>query len=300
MMTDVKVAATLIDDQRSPIASPLVRVSVRDAMRPGVVMCLPGDHLRRIAALMVGHRIHAVMLAPGDRPTPLILNDLEFVRAALRRPRASAADVAREPVDTVCVDATLDEAVAMMAERYVTHVLATDPGTDAPVGVVSSFDVAATFGREAPRPARVRWPAAVRRPLITDPLLQTRVGDVMHPGLATCAADAPLATVARTMADRRIHCVAIAGIAPSSRHLTFGLITGMDLVRALHRGAHAEPAAMIAASAPVAVGADETLARAAELMVEHDTSHVVVAGNSGMPVGMVSSFDIAQVLTTGG
>jgi CBS domain-containing protein len=70
----------------------------------------------------------------------------------------------------------------------------------------------------------------------------------------------------------------------------------MDVVVALHRGALAEPVASIAATSPIAVDENESLERVAALMVEHDTSHVVVVGGSGLPTGMVSTLDVASIL----
>ena len=35
----------------------------------------------------------------------------------------------------------------------------------------------------------------------------------MHPGVVACAPDTPLVELAGTMADLRMHCVAVAGVA---------------------------------------------------------------------------------------
>lgn len=286
--------------QRPPTASPLSGVTVLDAMHPGVVTCLPDDGLATLAAIMVTHGIHAVALASLDRVAPLIVTDLELVRAALERADARAAEIAREPVASLPADAPLDQAVTMMAERYVAHLLATEPGSGAPVGIVSSFDVAAVLGGHEPRVARMLRPAPARPLVSARTLSQVRVGDAMHPGIATCPADALLSTVARSMAEHRVHCVAAAGIERPGQHLTWGLITDMDLVLALHRGALAQPAATIAATEPIAVDEDESLDRVAALMVEHGTSHIVVVGSSGLPSGIVSTHDVMGVLAANG
>jgi CBS domain-containing protein len=118
----------------------------------------------------------------------------------------------------------------------------------------------------------------------------------MYPGIATCSADALLATVARCMAEHRVHCVAVAGIERPGQRLTWGLVSDMDVVLALHRGALSEPAANIATMEPIAVEEESSLDRAAAVMVEHDTSHVVVVGRSGLPSGMVSTLDVARIL----
>jgi CBS domain-containing protein len=265
-------------------------------MHPGVVTCTPDDGLARVASIMLGHGIHAVVLSSGEKPAPLIVTDLELVRAALARPGTLAGDIAREPVASLPADAPLDQAVSMMAERYVGHLLATGPGSGAAAGIVSSFDVAAVLGGEDPRYARIARPGPARPSLSAGTLAETRVGAAMHPGVATCPPDAPLQAVARSMAEHRVHCVAIAGIEQPGQRLTWGLIGDMDLVLAAHRGALGEPAAKIAARDPIAVGEEETLERAAALMVEHDTSHVVVVGGSGLPSGMLSTREVARVV----
>jgi len=276
--------------------SPLTGVSVLDAMCPGVVTCLPDDRLPKLAAIMATHGIHAVVLAPLERRARLIVTDLDLVRAALERADARASDIAREPVMTLSADASLDDAVAIMSERGISHLLVTEPASGAPAGIVSSFDVAAVLGGQQPRLARMIRPGPARPSPSALTLSQARVGDVMHPGVATCLADASLPTVARSMAEHRVHCVAVAGIRRPGSNLTWGLVGDMDLVMAVHRGELSQPVATLAATSPIAVEESESLDRAATLMVEHDTAHAVVTGPSGLPSGMISTLDVASIL----
>jgi CBS domain-containing protein len=301
-------------------SSPLADVSVLDAMHPGVVVCLPDDPLARIAAIMVEHVIHAVLLPWAGRRRLLIVTDLDLVRAALAGADARAGEIAREPVESVPADAPLTKAVSTMAERYVTHLLVSQPGSPAPAGIISSLDVVAVLGARGPRgapalplapalppvtvvpaaPSSSRPAAPSSRPAAgASELGSVRVGDVMRLGITTSPADVPLGAVARTMAEHRVHCVAVAGIGRPGLRLTWGLIEALDLVRAAHRGALSAPAANIATTEPVAVTADESLSQVATLMVEHDTSHVVVVGHSGLPTGIISTFDVARVLAAG-
>jgi hypothetical protein len=93
--------------------------------------------------------------------------------------------------------------------------------------------------------------------------------------------------------------VAVGGVDNSGgggEHLIWGLIEDLDLVVALHRGSLAAPAGASAESAPVALREDASLERAAALMVDHDTTHVVAVGESGLPTGMVSTLDVAWIL----
>jgi CBS domain-containing protein len=263
-------------------------------MRPGVVTCSPDDGLATLAEILVTHGIHAAFLAPLGRANPVIVTDRDLMRAALERPAdAPLSAIAREAAATISSDATLEAAGTMMAERYVRHLLVIDVLSRAPAGVISSFDVIAEVGGlHPPGGARALAPRSPRHRSLVD----TTVGDVMHLGIATCDADASLPVVARTMVGQRIHCVAIAGIEDAGHHLMWGLIDDLDLVVAQHRGALAEPAASIAVTSPMAVGEADSLARAAWLMAEHNTSHIVVVGSSRLPIGIVSTLDIASVL----
>jgi CBS domain-containing protein len=278
-------------------------MGVQDVMRPGVVTCRPEDRVSRLAATMAAGGVHALVVGPLEDRAPLIVTDRTLVRAALEQPAdARAADVAHEPVATVPSDAAFDDAVALMAEHYVAHLLVTDPESGIPAGVVSSFDAAAVLGGYDPRIARMLRPGPARPSPSALTLAGAVVGDVMYPAVVTCPPGASLATVARTMAEHRIHCVAVAGLdhGPGrGDHLTWGLIEDMDLVLAMHRRAFAEPAAAIASSSPVAVAEDDVMELAARLMVEHDVAHVVVVGASGLPCGMVSTHDVARIVGAG-
>jgi CBS domain-containing protein len=189
-----------------------------------------------------------------------------------------------------------------MAVGYATHVLV-EPSSGAPAGIVSSLDIAAAVGGVPFGLARMPLSALVMPPPGARSLQEACVGDVMHPGVITSPPDASLATVARIMAERGVHCVAIAGVDRSEGrdpHLTWGLISDIDLIRAVHGGSPATApgltAGTIAATAPIALHEDDFLDRAAALMVKHDTSHLVAVNRTGLPSGMVSTFDVARVM----
>jgi len=288
--------------QGPPAASRLDELVVREAMYPGVISCPRGATLPSLAAIMVRHGIHAAVVSALERGTPLVVTGFELVRAAVERPDARAGDLAREPIAMLPADAALAEAVEIMAVRYVTHLLATDPASGAPEGVLSSLDVAAVAGGSEPRLARVQRPAPARPSPSVSSLSQETVGDAMHPGVVTCAPDARLSTVARIMADHRVHCVAVAGVdgaGVQGHRLTWGLIADIDLMLAIHGHTLGAAAATIAATSPLAVQEDESLDRAATLMVQNDTSHLVVVDDDGLPSGIVSTLDIASVIAAG-
>ena len=121
-------------------------------------------------------------------------------------------------------------------------------------------------------------------------LARSTVRDAMQLGLFECEPDTDLRAVARIMATRTIHCVVVAGE-------RWGIVSDLDLMRALGPGTEQARAGDIAATDVVAVKPNDTLEHAAQLMAEHDTAHlVVVSPNSGLPVGMLSTLDIARAV----
>jgi CBS domain-containing protein len=120
----------------------------------------------------------------------------------------------------------------------------------------------------------------------------------MRPGVISCGPEADLITVARLMAANRVHCVVVSGVSAlpdGGEHLTWGLISAHDLAEAALPGDNGIQAGALAASEIVTVDAADSLERAAQLMVEHGLSHVLVV-DRGRPVGVVSTLDVAAWL----
>jgi CBS domain-containing protein len=115
----------------------------------------------------------------------------------------------------------------------------------------------------------------------------------MHHGVLTCAQETPLTDVAELMADHRVHCVVVSG---DDAEALWGIVSDLDLVAAaLVRDLDEQTAGGSAASPVLVVGPDETVERAAQLMTEHATAHLVVV-DASQPVGVVSTLDVAAAL----
>lgn len=119
------------------------------------------------------------------------------------------------------------------------------------------------------------------------------VGGVMHSGVVTCRPDASLRTVARLLAEHRIHAVVVTGqeeTAPSA------VVTDRDVVVAYSRGQLDRLTARDAASEPtITVRPDHDLRDASETMARHGVTHIVVtARGDATPIGILSSLDIAK------
>lgn len=122
------------------------------------------------------------------------------------------------------------------------------------------------------------------------------VSEVMHPGFVSCALEVPLTTVARLMAQHRVHCIVGFGDVTEDDTSVWSVISDRDVVAALTAGGPLTAGA-IAATEVVTVAPDDTLRRASQLMRDHDVSHVLVVDRgSDRPVGILSTLDIAAFL----
>jgi CBS domain-containing protein len=139
MFTSVPVLAAA--DLTAPIAG---RYST------GVVE-LPDDAtLADVARAMLDHQTHAVLVRGGDGAAI----GWATARGMLHnRPgdwsRATAGEAAIETVAAVPADGTLADAVDALLASGASHVLVTDPGRTAAVGVLSDRDVAACLAAGA-------------------------------------------------------------------------------------------------------------------------------------------------------
>jgi CBS domain-containing protein len=132
----------------------------------------------------------------------------------------------------------------------------------------------------------------------TSPLAGATVRTAMQLGLFHCPPDADLRALARVMTERSIHCVVVGGVhrGPGGERLTYGIASDLDLMRGLQEPAGARIASDVATTELITVLPGETLETAARLMTEHDTAHlIVVSPQTGLPVGIVSTLDIARI-----
>jgi CBS domain-containing protein len=134
--------------------------------------------------------------------------------------------------------------------------------------------------------------------LIPAPLFEhALVADAMRPEVITCPADAPLRWVAGVIAAERVHCVVVEPRGDRSERATWRIISDLDLVGAAGSDLDAGTAGGVAASEFLTVTPDEKLERAAQMMAEHEATHlVVVDATSRRPIGVLSTLDVANVL----
>lgn len=126
------------------------------------------------------------------------------------------------------------------------------------------------------------------------------VGAVMHRGVINTPPQTTLQEVASEMAGHGVHCLVVEGLARGAdrqEQLVWGILSDLDLMRAVANGRLDASAGEYAATEIVTVDPADTIEHAAQLMAEHDCTHlVVISGESALPVGVISSLDIAAAL----
>lgn len=114
----------------------------------------------------------------------------------------------------------------------------------------------------------------------------------MHTGVLTTDPTTPLRVVARLMSQQRVHAVAVAD--PEHARRPFGIVSALDVVAAAAAGVD-ETAGEAASTEVVTVGANDSLDHAAQVMLEHRLTHLIVVDPaSGHPCGVLSALDIAS------
>src|SRR5215207_2480780 len=133
----------------------------------------------------------------------------------------------------------------------------------------------------------------IRHSFAAPPFEKATVLDAMRMGVVSCPPDTPLREVARVMATYRIHCVVVAEVAEGA---PLGVIADID-VAAAAAGSPDAQAGTLARTEAITVHPDDSLQHAAQLMAEHEVTHlVVVQPHSRHPVGVLSALDVAGAL----
>ena len=131
-------------------------MTIAEAMHPGVLTCPPETPLRDVARMMAHFRIHAVVVlieeSEADEGVGVwgVVSDSDLIGAAAVDDidGRSAGGTARTPVVIVYPHEPLQRAAELMKEEDVTHVVVVSPGSERPVGVVSTLDVARAISAE--------------------------------------------------------------------------------------------------------------------------------------------------------
>ena len=128
-------------------------LTVADAMHRGVVSCNIDTPLSKVAQMMVGHRIHCVVVNSGEEQgmhfwSAVSDRDLTAAFAHREIEGVGAGEIAATPAVTVGMREPLVRAAQLLTEHGVTHLVVLDSAGTLPVGVLSTLDVARVIAEE--------------------------------------------------------------------------------------------------------------------------------------------------------
>ncbi len=121
---------------------------VHDVMRIGIVTCEPDTSLRDACRIMVSYQIHSLLVGnPASAGSPWgIVTDMDIAAAATSdSSKVTAADLASRLLITVPANETLSAAAHAMVDHKCSHLLAVQPETGRPVGVISALGIASVL-----------------------------------------------------------------------------------------------------------------------------------------------------------
>ena len=116
-------------------------------MRVGVVTCRPETKLGDVARMMVGYDIHSVVVSDveGEGGMWGIVTSLDLARRPEELGWLTAGEVATTDLLTIDSSESLGRAAELMAEHGVTHLIAVQPDTGQPAGMISARGIAAAL-----------------------------------------------------------------------------------------------------------------------------------------------------------
>jgi CBS domain-containing protein len=117
-------------------------------MHPGILACEPDASLAAVAQMMATHHVHClavVGISHEDPPCGVwsVISDLDLVRAGILDGEVpTARAIAQQPVVTVEPSMPLRDAGELMLAHGVSHLVVIEPGTQRPIGILSTADIA--------------------------------------------------------------------------------------------------------------------------------------------------------------
>ena len=116
---------------------------VADAMRTGVISCPPDTSMDEVARIMVTSHVHAVVITglAGGGPWGIV-TDRDLLSVASEASERLSGTCAAEAPMMVKPSEQLADAVELMNDQGLTHLVVGDPGSEHPIGLLSTLDVA--------------------------------------------------------------------------------------------------------------------------------------------------------------
>jgi len=250
---------------------------VAELMSSPVITCAGDATLGEVAALLLEHRIHGVVVPDETGEAVGVVSDSDLLAGewlaadddSLMTMRAlTARDLMTSPPVTIDAEAdAADAAARLRAERLARLFVTARAGV---VGVVATSDLV----RLLVRPITAR----------------ATVADVMTRGIVICRGDTTAAQAARAMTDRRSRELVVC----SAEGRALGVVTGSDLLPLIAADKTDVPVTELMHE-PLSIARGETLREAADQMLEHAVHRLLVvdpAAPDQIPLGTITTTDV--------
>ncbi len=253
--------------------------SVRDLMHPGLITCRKDTTLGQVAAMLIQHHVHALIVEDRDRRPLGVVTDFDLLAGewlsiddeSLSAMRGmTAGELMTTPVDSIEADETIEAAAKRMRDGDVHRLMATERGK--PVGIISISDIVASIAGHST-------------------VLRGSVSDVMSKPILTCREEVRASDIARTMTE--MHSRSVLVVDASGRPT--GVVTKLDLLACCVAAEGESPTAAEIMHPPVTIHPSASLREAADTMIAHHYHRLVVVDPEhpeAFPVGIISSYDI--------
>ncbi len=122
-------------------------------------------------------------------------------------------------------------------------------------------------------------------------MAERRVRDIYHKGVIFCKPDTPLQEVVRVMADTDIHAIIVAegeGTQP------LGVVSHTDAIAHYGEDLSRIKASDVMTQGVITISEDAPVREAAEKMLQSHIHRLLVVGEDGTPLGILSTTDIIR------
>jgi len=258
---------------------------VRDLMRKNLLTCPMTTTLGQAAALLIRHRIHALIVTDELTHPAGLLSEVDLLAGEWLASNAeglkvmktmTAGQMMSKPLATIEAEAPAAEAAARMKREQIHRLIVTE--NEAAVGVISVSDLVGSLAHAS--------------------LERRTVADAMSRGIVICLEDTPIHSAARAMTERRSRSIIVVDVQGHSK----GVVTGFDLLSIVETGDGTQTVAQIMRP-PLTIAPTATLRQAADEMIRGHVHRLVVvdpAHPHGMPLGLISTSDIVAEMAEPG
>jgi CBS domain-containing protein len=264
-----------------------VSKSVRDLMHPGLITCRKDTTLGQVAAMLIQHHVHALIVEDRDRRPLGVVTDFDLLAGewlstddeSLSAMRGmTAGELMTTPVDSIDAGETMEAAAERMRDGNIHRLMVTERAK--PVGIISISDIVASIAGYSA-------------------VLRGNVSDVMSKPILTCREEVRASDIARTMTE--MHSRSVLVVDASGRPT--GVVTKFDLLACCIAAEGESPTAADVMNPPVTIHPTASLRQAADTMIAHHYHRLVVVDPEqpeAFPVGIISSYDIVSEMARPG